>query len=141
MTTPRSEIEAFLASRSEAMRSKDLDRLMSFYAPDVTYFDIVPPLRYVGAAALRGRFSHWFDGFDGPITQEIHDLTITAGGDVAATSMLIRAGGTVKNGPEVRRWVRATSTCQRSGHGWWITHEHVSLPVDLQSGTVVDLEP
>lgn len=142
MASTEAEITALLDSRSEAMRLKDIDRLMSCYSPDVIYFDVVPPLQYVGSAALRSRFLHWFDGWKSAIGQEIHHLTISASGDVAVASMLIRASGTLKNGLEVGRWVRATSGCRRSDHGWLITHEHVSFPIDLQSGSVAtDLEP
>ena len=137
MTSTESEIRASLDSRSEAISTGDLDRLMSFYSADIVYFDIVPPLQYVGSAALRERFSHWFDGFEGSIGQEVHDLTIVTSGDLAVASMLIRASGTRKNGHEVGFWVRATSSFQRSDNGWLITHEHVSLPVDLASGSAV----
>ena len=135
MASTQSEVRALLDSRSEAIWIKDIDQLMSFYSPDIVYFDVVPPLQYVGSAALRGRFLHWFGGFKGSIGQEIHDLTILASGDIAVASMLIRASGTLRNGHEVGRWVRATSSCQRSNHRWLITHEHVSLPVDPESGS------
>jgi ketosteroid isomerase-like protein len=135
MVSTQSEVRALLDSRSEAIWIKDIDRLMSLYSPDIIYFDLVPPLQYVGAAALRGRFLHWFDGYKGSIGQEIRDLNVLAGGDVAIASMLIRASGTLKNGNEVGLWVRATSSCQRSNHRWLITHEHISLPVDLESGS------
>jgi ketosteroid isomerase-like protein len=89
-----------------------------------------------------GLFTNWFAGFEGPIRQDIDHLTIVGDADVAVTSMLIRSGGTLPNGHEVDRWVRATSGCQRSDHGWLITHEHISVPVDLGKGIVVaDLEP
>ena len=55
---------------------KDIERLMSLYSPDIVYFDLVPPLRYVGSAALRRRFLDWFEGFEGPIGQEISDLNV-----------------------------------------------------------------
>lgn len=142
MASTESDVRALLDRRSEAMGMKDIDRLMACYTPDVVYFDAVPPLHYVGADALRGRFLHWFEGWDGPIGQEIHDLRILAGGDVAATSMLIRATGTVKGGPDVTRWVRTTSNCRRSDGTWLIAHEHVSFPVDVASGSAaLDLEP
>jgi ketosteroid isomerase-like protein len=136
------EINTLFESRSEAIRAKDLERLLAFYSPDVVYFDVVPPLQYVGSAALRGRFTHWFEGFDGPIGQELSELTVTADGDVAVASMLIRAGGSLVNGPEISQWLRSTSVCRRWDHGWLITHEHVSLPVDLTTGLAVrDLTP
>lgn len=128
--------------RSAAIRAKDLDLLMSFYAPGIVYFDVVPPLRYVGSAALRDRFTHWFDGFAGPIRQDPRDLTLAGGGDVVVAHVLIRAGGTLTSGTEISRWVRATSCFQRFDDTWLVTHEHVSLPVDLATGTTpADLRP
>jgi ketosteroid isomerase-like protein len=142
MASTQSEVRALFDSRSEAMRMKDIDSLMALYAPDIVYFDLVPPLQYAGSAALRVRFSEWFEGWEGAIGMKIRDLTIWASGDVAAASMLLRASGTRKNGKEVGYWVRTTNCCQRSNHGWLITHEHVSLPVDFASGSaVMDLVP
>jgi ketosteroid isomerase-like protein len=142
MASTQSEVRALLESRSEAMRLKDIDRLMSLYSPDIVYFDLVPPLQYAGSAALRSRFSHWFDGWKSAIGMEIRDLNISASGDVAAAHMLLRASGTLKDGREVGYWVRTTNCCQRSNHGWLITHEHVSLPVDIKSrSAVMDLVP
>jgi ketosteroid isomerase-like protein len=138
----QSEIKALLDSRSEAIRLKDIDRLMSHYSPDIIYFDLVPPLQYVGSAALRDRFLEWFNGYKSGIGQEIRDLHILVSGDIAVASMLIRSGGTLKTEREVELWVRATSCYQRSNHTWLITHEHISLPVDLRSGSaVMDLVP
>ena len=142
MPSTQSEIRALFDRRSEAMRLKDIDRLMALYSPDIIYFDLVPPLQYAGSAALRERFSEWFSGWEGPIGMEIRDLTILASGDVAAAHMLLRASGTRTNGREVGYWVRTTNCCQRSDDRWLITHEHVSLPVDFASRrAVMDLAP
>lgn len=116
MASTQSEVKALFNSRSEAMRMKDIDRLMSLYSPDIVYFDLVPPLRYAGSAALRGRFSDWFDRWESSIGQEIHELNILANGDIAAAHMLIRASGTLKTGQEVGYWVRVSNSCQRSNH-------------------------
>ena len=142
MVSTQSEVRELLDRRSEAVWAKDIDRLMSFYSPDVVYFDLVPGLQYIGSSALQARFSHWFDAFEGPIGQEISDLNISVSGDLAVASMLIRASGTLSNGHEVGYWVRATSCCQRSDHGWSVMHEHISLPVDFESrSAVMDLAP
>jgi ketosteroid isomerase-like protein len=142
MTSTQSEVRALFDSRSEAIGMKDIDRLMSLYSPDVVYFDLVPPLQYSGSAALRDRFLEWFDGFAGPIGQELRDVDVSASGDIAIAHMLIRATGTQKSGREVGFWVRATDACRRSHNGWLITHEHVSLPVDVRSGSAAtDLVP
>lgn len=141
-TQTQSEVSALLDRWSEAIRAKDIDRLMALYAPDSVYFDVVPPLQITGAAAIRQNFLRWFAGWQSGIGQDIDDLHILASGDVAVAYMLIRASGTLQNGREVDYWVRATVGCQRADHGWVIAHEHVSLPVDVASGrAVMDLEP
>jgi uncharacterized protein (TIGR02246 family) len=136
-TEPRvaeSEIRALLAAQAEAMRAKDLDRLMPLYSPDIIYFDVVPPLRYAGSAALRDRFTEWFNGYSGPLEMEIRDVSVQTSSDIAVAHWLSRASGTLKNGRRVGSWVRASNCFQRTGGGWLITHEHVSIPVDLSSG-------
>jgi uncharacterized protein (TIGR02246 family) len=142
MASTDAEVRALIDRRSAAIRSKDLERLLAVYAPEIVYFDLVPGLRYTGHAELRGRFADWFDGFDSSIRQDVSELHIEASGDLAVAHMLIRAGGTLANGTEVGFWVRATSSCRRSDGEWRITHEHISLPVDLGSGkAATDLVP
>jgi ketosteroid isomerase-like protein len=142
MTKTQSEVGRLFDTRSEAIWTKDIERLMSLYSPDIVYFDLVPPLQYVGADALRERFLEWFESFEGPIGQEISELNVVESGEAAIAHMLIRAGGTLKNGQEVGFWVRATDGCRRSDGEWLITHEHISLPVDPMSrSAVMDLAP
>jgi ketosteroid isomerase-like protein len=142
MASTEPEVRALLDDQSEAMRTKDIDRLMSLYSSDIVYFDTVPPLQFVGSAALRRRFLQWFDSWKTSIGMERRDLRIVASGDIAVAHWLSRASGTLKTGDEVGSWVRATSCCQRSNHRWLISHEHVSWPVDPASGRAArDLVP
>lgn len=142
MSLTESEIRMLLASRSEAMQVKDIERLMPLYAPGVVYFDLVPPLRYAGSAALRARFLSWFGRWQSPIGQDVHELDVCVSGDVAAAHMLIRAYGTLKDGQQVDYWVRTSNSFRRFNRAWSITHEHVSLPVDLKTRrAVMELAP
>lgn len=136
------EIRALFDHRTGAMHAKDIDRLIVLYSPDIVYFDLVPPLRYVGLAALRDRFLDWFEGWEGQVGIEIGELTTLRSGDVAAAHMLLRASGTRKSGQVVGYWVRTSNCCQRAAGKWLITHEHVSLPVNFENGqAVMDLVP
>lgn len=135
MVSTESEVRALLDSQREAARTKDIDRLMACFSPDIVYFDVVPPLQFVGSAALRRRFLEWFGGFSGPINLEMRDVRIVSNSDIAVAYRLSRARGTLTNGREVGSWVRATSCCQRSGQTWLVTHEHVSFAVDVKTGT------
>jgi uncharacterized protein (TIGR02246 family) len=139
---PEKSVREFYDALFDAMRAKDLDRLMAAYSPDVVYYDVVPPLRFAGSEALRGRFSAWFAGFQGPVDVEARDFHVSTNGDIAVAHWFSRVTGTLTNGRRVGSWVRATSCSRRSGDGWAITHEHISLPVDVATGrAAADLTP
>jgi ketosteroid isomerase-like protein len=142
MASIESDVRAMLDRQVEAMRRKDIDRLMAVYARDVVYFDVVAPLRFDGADALRARFTRWFDGYRGEIAMEMRDLHIVTRGELAVAFWLSRSSGTLTDGRQVGAWVRATSCCLQSAGAWAIVHEHISLPVDLQTGIAArDLVP
>jgi len=56
MASTPSAVRALLDDWSEAIRRMDIDRLMSLYAPDAVYFDLVPPLQIIGSVAVRANF-------------------------------------------------------------------------------------
>ncbi|MFC4012002.1 YybH family protein [Nonomuraea purpurea] len=128
MTSQDSDIRAILDSRVDACRAKDVDRLMSLYSPDIVYFDVVPPLQFVGSAEVRGNFIRWFSEYEGPIGLETHELNIAMSGDVAFVHMLHLDSGTRNNGIDGEVWIRSTVCCRRSHGTWLITHEHISMP-------------
>ena len=142
MDSTQSEVKALLDGWSEATRKKDIDQLMSLYSPDITYFDVVPPLQFTRSEVVRRNFLRWFDSWESAIGVEIRDRNIVVSGNVAVAYLLHRTSGTLKNGQAVDYWVRATICCQRSDQGWLIIHEHISLPVDPKSrSAVMDLIP
>jgi uncharacterized protein (TIGR02246 family) len=126
----------------QALRAKDLDGIMSCYAPDILLFDLLPPLQYVGADAYRKNWAEWFPTFRGPIGYEIRDLSITTGDDVAFSHSLNRISGKRTDGGETEVWVRATVCYRKIDGKWMIAHEHVSVPFYMDSGKAsVDLKP
>ena len=48
-----SEIRLLIDGWIKALRAKDINGLMSYYAPDILLFDLAPPLQYRGADAYR----------------------------------------------------------------------------------------
>jgi ketosteroid isomerase-like protein len=135
-------VHAVLDTRVEACRTKDIDRLMSLYAPDCVYFDVVPPLQFTGSDAVRRNFLRWFAEYDGPIGLETSNLDVVVSGEVAFAHMLHLDSGN-RNGEYSGVWLRSTVCLQRIDSQWLITHEHISLPIDwAKSGMVVlDLTP
>ena len=109
MTSTDSDIQALLDSRVAACQEKEIDRLMSLYSPDIVYYDVVPPLQFVGSDEVRRNFLRWFDEYDGPIGLETHELNVAVSGDIAFARMLHLDSGTRKNGvPEGAVWLRST---------------------------------
>jgi ketosteroid isomerase-like protein len=77
----RAQIDLFV----RAFRSKDVDAIMSVFAPDIVSFDLVPPLSCASHAAFRQHWERAFASYVGSIGYQVHDLTITVGDDIAFT--------------------------------------------------------
>jgi uncharacterized protein (TIGR02246 family) len=128
----------------KAFAAKNLDDVMALYAPGdrVLAFDIVPPLMCRGYDRYRKNYEEFFANYEGPIVVEVRDLKISAGGDVAFLTCLERLVGTMKGGQKSDIWVRVTSGLNRIGGRWLIVHDHVSVPIDFETGrALLDLKP
>lgn len=131
-TTNEAQIRQVIALWTKALRAKDIDGLMSQYAPDMLLFDLAPPLAYRGADAYRKNWEEWLPTFQGPVGYEIRDLSITAGDDVAFSHSLNRISGKRTNGEETDVWVRATFGFRKISGEWMIAHEHLSVPYEME---------
>ena len=141
-STDEAQIRQRIESWTKAVRAKDLDGLMSHYAQGILAFDLAPPLQYKGAAAYRKNWADWFPSFQGPVGYEIRDLSVTTGGDVAFCCGLNRITGTRTSGEKTDVWVRATVGFSRIGGKWMVTHEHFSVPINMQTyQAALDLKP
>jgi hypothetical protein len=87
-------------------------------------------------------YQEFLDQFQGALDVEYRDLGITAGDTVAFSRGLERMSGTLKNGQKFDTWVRFTE-CYRKTNGHWLAiHDHISVPVDLESGkAMLSLKP
>jgi ketosteroid isomerase-like protein len=141
-TDDEAEIRQRIDELVEAVRAMDLDPVKPLYAPDVVSFDVQPPLQHVGVEAKSRNWTDVFTVFQRPLAYEIRDLTITSGGDVAFAHAFGRLSGTLPNGTTGGFWVRTTICFRKLEGNWLIAHDHVSVPLDVESGRGrVDLEP
>lgn len=126
----RERIQGFAA----AFRAKDVDGVMSLFAPTILSFDLAPPLRCIGADALRKHWEATFAALQGPVIYEIHDLAIEVGDQLAFSHSLNRMRGTLADGRTTERWLRWTACFRQIDGRWQATHEHVSAPIEVASG-------
>jgi ketosteroid isomerase-like protein len=146
MATQRAIDEADIRRRIDklatALRAMDLEGVMPIYAVDIMSFDIVPPLRHVGAEAKRRQWVNAFAMYQVPLGYEIRHLTIAVNDDVAFGHSLNRVSGTLKNGNRNDFWLRWTACFRKIDGNWFIAHDHVSVPIDPESRrALLDLEP
>lgn len=141
-TKNEAQIRELIDGFVKAIRAKDMNGVMSVFAPEVVSFDLGPPLEHGGGEEFRKRWQELFDAYQGPIDYEVRELSIMAGDDVAFSHSLNRIGGTMKNDQKSDRWLRWTAGYRKTNGKWLIVHEQVSVPVDVRSGkAMLDLKP
>jgi ketosteroid isomerase-like protein len=134
----RQRIADYVAS----IRIKDLERVMAIFAPGLVSFDLEAPLQHMRAESKRQNWTKAFAAYEGPIGYEVKDLTIVTGNDLAMGRSVNRISGTLSNGKKTSYWIRWTTCFQKIGGTWYITHDHVSVPLDLKTGQgVLNIEP
>jgi uncharacterized protein (TIGR02246 family) len=136
------EIRALIEERVAAVAAKDPEPLAARQHDDIVVFDVLPPLRSSGRSAVLDKTEAWFDSYSGAIGYEVHELEVSADGDVGFCSFVYHVSGTLESGDEVDMWVRATLGCRRIDGAWRIVHDHESVPFDPGTGrALIDLEP
>jgi ketosteroid isomerase-like protein len=136
------EIRHRIEKYVQAIRVKDLERVMLIFAPTLVSFDLESPLQHFKPEAKRSNWSKAFSTYIGPIEYEVRDLTLLVDRDLAVGRSVNRISGTLSDGKKVSYWVRWTTCFQKIDGAWLIVHDHVSVPLDLKTGKgVLDIEP
>ena len=141
-TPDEPHIRALIDDRAKAIRDKNVNGAISSIAPDILSFDVVNPLQQMGSDASKKRAEDWFSSFEGPIDYEIRDLSITAGDSAAFSHGLSHVSATRIDGGQLDMWWRTTVCFRKIDEKWMVTHEHNSVPFDVESGKAsLDLKP
>jgi ketosteroid isomerase-like protein len=119
-----------------AASAGDVNAIMKSYVPDqsLVVFDVVPPRQYLGADAYRKDWVEFLASFKSPPKFDISDLAITTEGNLGFSHSIQRVRGTDTKGQPLDLTVRVTDGYRKIGGNWLIVLEHVSVPVDLETG-------
>lgn len=140
--TTEAQIRALLDAWSVAVQEKNLDRLMSYYAPDIVAYDAIMQLQFKGADAYRKHWEFCLGMCEGGMLFEQHEVTVHSDGDLAFAHWLNRCGGADETGEVKASWMRASAGFRKTTDGWKAVHEHFSAPFDMASGKALfDLQP
>ena len=131
----KAEIAKVTQANITGFETRNLELIMSAYSPgeDLLVVDITPPLKYVGAKALRQLNERWLKMFTGKVEGSYEDLNITVAGDVVYGYNTQHWKFTREDGSTLVFTTRLTDVYRKIGGRWRIVQEHGSLPVDLAS--------
>jgi ketosteroid isomerase-like protein len=132
-----SDIKTVQDTFSNAVKAKDIDGIMKYYVPDdsLIVFDVVPPRQYAGAAAYRKDWQEFLGSIEGPLTFETSDYAVVADTNLAYAHSIQRVAGKTKDGGNFDLTTRVTDVFKKIDGKWLVIHEHLSVPVDLASGS------
>ena len=132
-----SEIRDLINQWSRALEKKDLDGLTAHFLPDAVLFDVKPPYKTEGPAAIRQLWQECLPHFPASFKSEHHELRITVGGDVAFVHGLHHMKPLdPPDHPCGQSWVRVTACYRKVNGRWFVAHEHVSFPFDCTTGQI-----
>jgi ketosteroid isomerase-like protein len=129
----RAAIQTLEDTFNEGFNSKDVDKIMSVYAPgkQLFVFDVVPPREYTSWEAYKKDFEGLFSAFPGPMKNVISEQTIHVVGTVAYGHNIQTGEFTGKDGKKVNIVARTTDIYRKMNGKWLIVEEHNSVPVDV----------
>jgi uncharacterized protein (TIGR02246 family) len=137
------EIRSLVEEYTKAVREGDLEKIMSFYAPDMVAYDMPPPLEVTTRSEYREIWNKYFiSAFQFPVVYDNHGLEVYVSGDIAFAYEIIHFSGTFKKtGEREESWLRHTSGFKKIGGVWKIVHDHNSTPVGDDGKAMMNLKP
>jgi len=131
----KAAIQALEDTYNEGFNSKDVDKIMSVYAPgkQLFVFDVVPPREYKSWEAYKKDFEGLFSAFPGPMKNTISEQTIHVVGSIAYGHNIQTGEFTGKDGTKLKVVARTTDIYRKMNGKWLIVEEHNSVPVDLDT--------
>jgi uncharacterized protein (TIGR02246 family) len=127
-TTDEAAIRELIENWARAVRAKDLGGILADHSPEITMFDVPPPLASNGIDAYRKTWELFFSWSDDPVVFDFDRMDVTAGTDVAYVTALMRCAGTETNGERTRLEFHLTMGLRKISGRWIVMHEHHSIP-------------
>jgi ketosteroid isomerase-like protein len=147
MDHPHLPAEAGIRTTLEGLRLalhvRDADAFAALCTPELRVFDLDPPLQRHGATKEAQMLRDWFANWQGPIDDELHEVSVAAGDDVAFVAALSRLRATARDGSTTDMWSRVTFGLRRVDGRWLVAHRHASVPFHMDGSfrAATDLTP
>jgi ketosteroid isomerase-like protein len=136
-TDNEDQVRHFIADLATAICAKDIEAIMSHYAPNAIIFNVKPPFQTIGAAPWRQTWVTSLAHFPDSFGIETRDPKVVASGDMALVHWLWHFTGMVDDNAATQTWLRDTVVCKKDQGRWQIVHEHCSVPFNPETGKAV----
>ncbi|MBG0562641.1 YybH family protein [Actinoplanes aureus] len=138
------EIQEVVERKAALLETGDAKAILSHYADTFVEYNLAPPLRQPGDGRDPAPLEAWLAGFEAPPRREVTQLEITADGDVAFATSIDCLTATPRGSAEsFSLWFRVTLGLRRIDGRWLVTHEHESVPFEMDGSfrASVTLQP
>lgn len=126
------EIREVIEGKAALLQKGDAKAILAYYAPSYVEYTLAPPLRQPGDGRNPAPLEAWMATFETPPRREVTQLEITTDGDVAFATSLDCLTAVPRGATEpFSLWFRVTLGLRRAGGRWLVTHEHESVPFEM----------
>jgi uncharacterized protein (TIGR02246 family) len=139
MTNGAGLVQDVLETYKCAVYESDVEKFLSIYAADVHIYDCWGNWECKGISLWKESVTEWFNGLkeDNYVLKvDVNDLTIEENTNVAFVHCAVTYSAFRGDSEEKHRQMtnRFTFGLKKVNGSWLITHEHSSLPIDMQTG-------
>jgi uncharacterized protein (TIGR02246 family) len=124
----QADIRNLIESWAAAVRRRDFEGIFSNHSPNIVMFDVPPPFQSRGLEAYKKTWDTFYSWTNDAIPFDIHEIDITAGGDVAFAVATMGCAEPDTGGKSKSLDFRLTIGLRKIDGRWIITHEHHSVP-------------
>jgi ketosteroid isomerase-like protein len=126
-STDELEIKALIERWASAVREENREGIRADHDPELLMYDVPHPVLSRGLDAYMATWEMFFSASEKPVAFDFHDLSITAGKDVAFATAIGRCVNIDPSGRREPLEFRLTmGLCKVDGR-WRVMHEHHSL--------------
>jgi uncharacterized protein (TIGR02246 family) len=128
-------ITTLFENYTSAVLDKDIERFLGLYADDTLVFDAWGMWEFAGVDAWRPMVTAWFESLGDKLCQaRFTEVVATVRDDLATAHAAVRYAEVTVDGTEVDSMMnRMTVVLETRDGEWKITHEHTSMPLDMET--------
>ncbi len=134
-------IHHMIEVRQRAICNKDVETIISQYAPNVSSLDLYKPQQATSIHTIKTQLLKWFAAYSDTVPYKSSGLEVIVGNNIAFSHCLTSAMGFINQHKKNNFWCRTTMGYQKINGNWLITHEHNSEPFSLAESSPVSQLP